>query len=227
MELHFRVILLIVCRGKHQIRLFFNGKFEKIPLFHWDPFLNKPLLQKTGAPAYPLHPDIRRYLQKYFDIVYIPKIRMVTVGTLNNIELLWLHRHRRFQAGSTAVIRPVGKWDSSLQRLQDFLPEPLIVHIPSGLQQPLRGSLFRSKKKIVHPEQIAVIFFCQIPGQSALSGGAAAVNGNDDLILISHGINLSANLLNDILHCFLLSGLRNAPKFVRIIPQMQKECNPI
>ncbi|MFR6425269.1 MAG: hypothetical protein ACLUNO_06735 [Oscillospiraceae bacterium] len=78
-----------------------------------------------------------------------------------------------------AVIRAARHRLTIVQRAEDLGQETLVVHIAARLVQALRRALLRAEEKVIHVEHIALQLCLQGRGQRGLSGGAAAVNGNE------------------------------------------------
>lgn len=66
-----------------------------------------------------------------------------------------------------------------VQRAEDLSQETLVVHIAARLVQALRRALLRAEEKVIHVEHIALQLRLQGRGQRGLTGGAAAVDGNE------------------------------------------------
>ena len=75
----------------------------------------------------------------------------------------------------------VTKGGLCIQRKQNLLLKPLIIHISAGLGIPLGGALFRTEEEIIHVEYIAVVCLLQNRCQSCFTGCTVTVNGDQDL----------------------------------------------
>lgn len=82
-----------------------------------------------------------------------------------------------------AVIGAVRHRLAIVQRAEDLGQEARIVHIAARLAQTLRRALLRAEKKVIHVKHIALQLRLQGRGQRGLTGGAAAVDGNEHVRL--------------------------------------------
>ena len=117
--------------------------------------------------------------EKHVQVIKIPKRRMAGIGALNDTDCPYLCAHRCMQLLRVAVIRAVRHRLTIVQRAEDLGQETLVVHIAARLVQALRRALLRAEEKVIDVEHIALQLCLQGRGQRGLSGGTAAVNGNE------------------------------------------------